>query len=88
MERERMISKVQLQARKDASSEWGALNTVLVLYSPDETEGKALKKAHAEANGLRNRWIENYIPNMQFRVVELSQDFVGRTTPLALAYHP
>ena len=68
---EKTITRLQLQARKAASSEWGILNTVLIGHEPSEPDGRGIKKARAEVNSLRNRWIENYIPDMQFRVVEL-----------------
>jgi hypothetical protein len=68
---EKVISKLQLQARKSPDEPWGVLNTVFIPILPDIADGKALKQAKAEVEHLRNRWIENYDPTMQFRVVPL-----------------
>jgi len=68
---EKIVTHLQLQARKENVEPWGILNTVPVPHLPDITENKAYKQAKAEIEGLRNRWHENYDPLLQFRVVEL-----------------
>jgi hypothetical protein len=68
---EKIITHLQLQARKSSTEPWGVLNTVPIPHLPDVSENKAYKHAKAEVESLRNRWHENYDPTLQFRVVEL-----------------
>jgi hypothetical protein len=68
---DKVITKLQLQSRKHEGEPWGTLNTVLIQHMPGDTEARAMKKAHAEVDSMRSRWIENYDRTLQFRVVEL-----------------
>jgi hypothetical protein len=54
---------LQLQTRKSSTDEWGILNTVKMASSTE--------KAQEEIESLRNRWLGNYDPTLQFRVVSL-----------------
>jgi len=71
MNREKTITHLQLQARKSSIDEWGILNTVQIPHLPYRHEGTCRDKAQEEIEHLRNRWLENWNPNLQFRVVEL-----------------
>jgi hypothetical protein len=68
---EKIITHLQLQARKSSDEPWGILNTVPVPHLPDISENKAYKQAKATIIHLQSQWHENYDPLMQFRIVEL-----------------
>lgn len=66
----KIITKLQLQGCHSANDAWGIFTTIPIDEAPVDSS-KALKAAYVGAEKMRNRWLGNYDPTLQFRIIEL-----------------
>lgn len=62
--------RLRLEGRGDKNSNWGVYSTAMVEQSgANDTLDRAYDRAVSELDVMRNRWLANFDPTIEFRIV-------------------